>query len=717
MGDSLTPFAPYPDVFPASITRRLRVTHRHRRRVHLEAGYLMTARPAGGRGKNATSALDAVAEALVLVDPQDAFTLEELLTAVRGLAKAAPRGAAGEATRTAMTEAEAAVERMLASEDPDIATELTTVASSFETARTSLTHRPTLERSKAGSGEGASAETTDAAPSDNPLADDPELVGDFVTRAQEHLDSADSLLLTLEQTPDDHGALDAAFRVFHTIKGMAGFLGFTEIERFAHDTESFLDGPRKGKEKFTPEAFDAVFAAVDGMRVLVSARAELLPKTSRQAKAVADAAKKAEAPKPAATAVGAVTTPVSQPITERTEAGRRVSDTIVRVDEERLDLLLDTIGELVIAESMASEAARTDVAAWAALGEKFSRLDKITRELQEMATSLRMVPLKGTFGRMARLVRDLSQKAGKQVEFVVEGEDTELDKAMVDLIYDPLVHLVRNAMDHGLEPGADRPALGKPVKGTLTLRAYHAGGSVCVEVEDDGRGLNKERILAQARKNGIVTADASLTDRETYELVFTPGFTTAKEVTDVSGRGVGMDVVKRAVEGLRGTVDVSTTPGIGTRFTLRLPLTLAIIDGMVLRVGNERYVLPTLVIQRSLRPTPEEITTVLDRGELLATDDGMVPLVRLARLFETPDADVPPHEGIVVLVGDNEARAGLVATELLGQQQTVIKPLGEGVANTPGVSGGAIMPDGNVGLILDVSGLIRLARAEVGERA
>jgi two-component system chemotaxis sensor kinase CheA len=394
---------------------------------------------------------------------------------------------------------------------------------------------------------------------------------------------------------------------------------------------------------------------------------------------------------------------------------RRLSDTVVRVDEERLDLLLDTIGELVIAEAMVSESARTDLDTWLALGEKFSRLDKITRELQEMATSLRMVPLKGTFGRMARLVRDLSQKADKQVDLLLEGEDTELDKAMVDLIYDPLVHLVRNAMDHGLEAAEDRIAADKAPKGRLTLRAYHAGGSVCVEVEDDGRGLNSDVILEKARKQGLIAKDALLSQRDALDLVFLPGLSTASEITDISGRGVGMDVVKRAAEGLRGTVDVSTTPGQGTRFTLRLPLTLAIIDGMVLSVGSERYVLPTLVIQRSLRPAAGDVSTVLGRGEVLATSEGMVPLVRLARLFDVPEADVDPTEGIVVLVGENGARAGLVASEIIGQQQTVIKPLGDGVGNTPGVSGGAIMPDGNVGLILDVSGLVRLAHSEGGE--
>ncbi|MHB9003636.1 MAG: chemotaxis protein CheA [Coriobacteriia bacterium] len=667
----------------------------------------------GNRWKRMSAALEATAEALVLVDPEDRSTLEELLGAIRGLADAATRGPQGDPIRSAMAVAETAMQDTL-SGSIDVHAALQQVAAGFETARSAATHAPVLERSRAGA-ENPVMAAQPASASDNPLADDPELIADFVTRSIEHLDNADSLLLTLEKSPNDTEALDATFRVFHTIKGMAGFLGFVEIERFAHDTESFLDGPRKGQEPFSPEAFDAVFAAVDGMRELIALRPGGATDSPRPLQADAGPTIPGDdahsLPRPRASSSG----DLSSPAPKSAASSRRAADSVVRVDEERLDLLLDTIGELVIAEAMASEAARTNTAAWAILGEKLSRLDKITRELQEMATSLRMVPLKGTFGRMARLVRDLSQKAGKPVEFVSEGDDTELDKAMVDLMYDPLVHLMRNAVDHGLENPDVRLAAGKPGTGRLTLRAFHAGGSVCVEIEDDGAGLNVQAVLSKARAQGLVAPDATLSSREVHDLLFVPGFSTADRVTDVSGRGVGMDVVKRTVEGLRGTIDVTSTPGRGTRFTLRLPLTLAIIDGMALRVGAERYILPTLVIQRSLRPDTHDVSTVLGRGEVLATDEGMVPLVRLARLFDITDDDPDPCDGIVVLVGENGARAGLVASELLGQQQTVIKPLGEGVSNTPGISGGAIMPDGTVGLILDVSGLVRLAHTEGGE--
>lgn len=679
-----------------------------------EMGCEMTGRSTGKRGKgDASAALDAAAEALILVDPADPSTYDELLGALQRLAQAAPRGTSGDAARAAVAEAVDAVGRLTRGEAPDTAPEFDLIASRFETARAALTKAPALERSKTGGdAPAASSSATGAA---NPLAEDAELVADFATRAREHLDSADGLLLTLEKAPDDREALDATFRVFHTIKGMAGFLGFDDIERFAHDTETFLDGPRKGQAVFSPEAFDAVFVAVDAMRRLIDARATGGTVSPRHPQA--DAGPATPGDTQAAAPSGRTPSPgdVGPAAERRAVRERGAGEGIVRVDETRLDLLLDTIGELVIAEATASESVRQDAEVWNAVSDRFARLDKITRELQEMATSLRMVPLKATFGRMARLVRDLGQKAGKKVEFVTSGEDTELDKAMVDLISDPLVHLLRNAVDHGLEDAKSREQSGKPHAGTVTLSAYHAGGTVCIEVSDDGRGLDADAVLAKARDLGLAAADATLSERDVHQMIFAPGFSTAKEVTDVSGRGVGMDVVKRAVEGLRGSVEVVSAPGEGTRFTMRLPLTLAIIDGMALRVGDERYIIPTLAVQRSLRPERAALSTLLGRGEMLATDDGMVPLVRLGRLFEAAGADPDPADGIVILVGENGDRAGFVASELLGQQQIVIKPLGDAFSDTRGVSGGAIMPDGTVGLILDVPGLVKLAQSGGGE--
>jgi len=368
------------------------------------------------------------------------------------------------------------------------------------------------------------------------------------------------------------------------------------------------------------------------------------------------------------------------------------------------------IGELVIAESMVSQSEELRELNSTKLARHLSQLDKITRELQEMATSLRMVPLRSTFQKMARLVRDLAKKSGKPVEFVMTGEDTELDKSVVDKIGDPLVHMVRNAVDHGIEVSPEeRRKRGKPPVGRIELRAFHKGGNIHIEIEDDGRGLDCEAILAKARERGLVREGDSLSEREIFNLIFQPGFSTAKVVTDVSGRGVGMDVVKRNIEALRGQIEIQSEPGKGSVFSIRLPLTLAIIDGMVVRVGAERYIVPTLNIVRSVRPRPQDLSTVLHRGEMLSLQGELIPLFRLAELFEIEGAQQDPTEGLVVVVEDEGRQIGLLTDELVGQQQIVIKTLGEALQGVRGISGGAIMPDGRVGLILDVGGLIRLA--------
>lgn len=330
--------------------------------------------------------------------------------------------------------------------------------------------------------------------------------------------------------------------------------------------------------------------------------------------------------------------------------------------------------------------------------------------------SMRMVPMKGTFNKMARLVRDLSRKVGKNVNFTTEGEDTEIDRNLVDIINDPLVHMVRNAVDHGIETPEERAARGKPQTGEIKLCAYHSAGCVVVEIEDDGKGLDRDRIIAKAREKGLIPDipgfnEQSLSDREVYNMIFEPGFSTAKTVTDVSGRGVGMDVVKKNIESLRGQAEIRSEPGQGSVFKLSLPLTLAIIDGMVIRVGRETYVIPTVSIIRSIRPEAEDISTVLNQGEVLLLQGSLVPLYRLAHLYQLGGSNEDLMDATIVVVEDDERQVGFVVDELVGRQQVVIKSLGETMQAIPGISGGAIMPDGRVGLILDIGGLIKFATA------
>ena len=393
------------------------------------------------------------------------------------------------------------------------------------------------------------------------------------------------------------------------------------------------------------------------------------------------------------------------------DSGGIVVRETVRVDAARLDQLVDMIGELVIAESMVCQSKDLVGNVSAELSRQVSQLDKITRELQEMATGLRMVPVRSTFQKMARLVRDVAKKTGKEVSFTMQGEDTELDKTVVDRISDPLVHMIRNAVDHGLEDsGAERRAAGKPPAGMVTLRAYHSGGNIQIEIADDGRGLDRDAILRKAKERSLIADNGeSLPNKSVWQLIFEPGFSTAKQLTEVSGRGVGMDVVRRNIEELRGEIDIDSERGKGSRFTIRLPLTLAIIDGMVVRVGAERFIIPTLSIVVSVRPRASDLGTVAGVAETMRLHGDIIPLFRLYSLFDIPGAVVQPAEGTVVVLENGGKRVGLLIDQILGQQQIVIKSLGPSLRGAKGIAGGAIMPDGRVGLIVDIGELVKLA--------
>ncbi len=323
--------------------------------------------------------------------------------------------------------------------------------------------------------------------------------------------------------------------------------------------------------------------------------------------------------------------------------------------------------------------------------------------------SMRMIQLKSTFQKMARLVRDVSSKVSKKVRLEISGEDTELDKTVIEEIGDPLVHIIRNSIDHGIEPQEERLAKGKPADGLIRLNAFHRSGNIVIEIEDDGKGLSKERILRKAIERGLVEEGESLSDHQIYNLVFAAGFSTAEKVTDISGRGVGMDVVKKNIERLRGKVELNTEEGKGTKTTIKLPLTLAIIDGMIVQVGEEKYIVPMLSIEESIRPKREDISTVQQRGELINVRGSLLPMVRLHSLYNVKPRKTDPWEALILIVEGEGQRCGILVDDLIGQQQIVIKSLGEQFRNVKGVSGSAILGDGRVGLILDVGGIMSMA--------
>jgi two-component system chemotaxis sensor kinase CheA len=387
-----------------------------------------------------------------------------------------------------------------------------------------------------------------------------------------------------------------------------------------------------------------------------------------------------------------------------------VSESTVRVKVDRLDKLLDTVGELVIAQTMVGQDELIVNGKHHELGKKISHADKIVRELQDLSMILRMVPLKGTFQKMARLARDLSQKNGKIVNFITEGDETEIDRNMVDMVADPLVHLVRNAVDHGIETPEERRRIGKSGEGRIYLTAGHAEGSIILTVWDDGRGLSRQRIVDKAMARGLIDSAERMTDQDVWQMIFHPGFSTAEKVTEVSGRGVGLDVVRRTVEELRGRIEVQSSEGQGCAFIMRMPLTMAIIDGMVVKVGSQRYILPTANIQKAVRPAESDIHTVNQRAEMLNFRDEFLPIFRLHRLFDIPDAQTELTSGLLVVIGEGLQHCAIFVDDLIAQTQVVTKSLGKGINNVAGVAGGAIMGDGTVGLILDVAGIISMAR-------
>ncbi len=382
----------------------------------------------------------------------------------------------------------------------------------------------------------------------------------------------------------------------------------------------------------------------------------------------------------------------------------------IRVAINKVDQLINLVGELVITQAMLAQNSRAlDPAMYQQMLVGLADLDRNTRDLQESVMSIRMIPMSIVFSRFPRMLRDLAGKLGKKVEFVTQGEATELDKGLVEKITDPLTHLVRNSCDHGIELPADRLAAGKSETGTLTLSASHQGGSIVIEVRDDGRGMSREKILRKARERGLDVSD-QMTDAEVWQLIFAPGFSTADVVTDVSGRGVGMDVVKRNITALNGTVEIESAEGYGMKVSVRLPLTLAIMDGMSVGIGSEVYLLPLSSVVESFQVNEASVNTVGQGAQLVKVREEYMPVIEMERLFDVPRANLEKGNGIMVVIESDGSRVALLVDELLGQQQVVVKNLESNYRKVPNVSGATILGDGKVALILDTGALVRRSR-------
>ena len=518
--------------------------------------------------------------------------------------------------------------------------------------------------------------------------------------------------MVLEQNPSDAEAIHAIFRGFHTIKGLAGFLELPRIQEMAHEVETLLDKARNGQMQITPAVIDVVLAGADYLRESIDhveaslhGRQPAAPLAERGVLARIRQLLEAGTEDTAESIEQPVQT---QAVAESPSAAAPLAQAevkVVKVDTGKLDYLADMAGEMVIAQSLVLHDPDLASIKSARLARNLSQLARITSEIQKTSMSMRLVPIAQLFQRMVRLGRDLARKCGKPLQVETAGEETELDRNIVQELADPLMHMVRNAVDHGIEDPKARQVAGKPPVARVGLRAWHQAGYIVIEVSDDGRGLDKDKILAKARSRGM--ASGNLTENEIFHLIFEPGFSTAEQVTDVSGRGVGMDVVRKHIQKLRGRTEIRSVPGDGTTFTLKLPLTLAMIEGLVVVVGRDRYILPMFAVREMFRPVTGAVSTVQSRGEMVLVRGRLLPILRLYRRFGVAPRSEDPCESLLIVAESEGKCFCLMVDELIGKQEVVIKGLGETFRNTPGVAGGAILGDGRVGLILDVDGLYK----------
>lgn len=566
------------------------------------------------------------------------------------------------------------------------------------------------------------------------------LVGEYVTECSDQIQLAEGALLDLEESPGDKELINTIFRSFHTIKGTSAFMGLDPISEFTHFVETFLSMVRDGELDFDRACADISLESIDIINKMLAVvehakPGDPLPKPAgftRMLRVLHSVSEESAKPKEAfakekdniAAEVAAAEASAQNELEGETDdelakekpanngatvngsaekTTKADTESSVRVSVNRLDRLIDMVGELVIAHSVVAQ--DQGIPKDSELQRKVNHATKILRELQDTSLTLRMVPLKATFHKMNRLVRDLSRKAGKQVKLTTVGEDTEIDRNMVDIINEPLIHMLRNALDHGIETKEERQKTDKDDTALIQLSASQEGGKVVIKIEDDGRGINKDIILKKAIEKGLVDSDRKMSDREIYNLIFLPGFSSAEKVTDLSGRGVGMDVVRRSIEQLQGKVDVTSELGAGTTIIIELPFTLAITDGMVVRVGDDRFIIPTINIDMTFRAENNDVFTVLGNSEQVSFRGHSVPVIRLHRLFEINGAVETLVEGTLLVIKSNNKRYALLVDEVIGQQQLVGKSINI-IAKMDHISGGAIMGDGRVGLILDTSSLM-----------
>jgi two-component system chemotaxis sensor kinase CheA len=570
-----------------------------------------------------------------------------------------------------------------------------------------------------------------------PIINDPVLLQEFLIESEELLQGADLDLVKLEATPADQELLNRVFRALHTIKGTAGFLGLDPVVQVGHRAEDVLSNLRRGQLTLTQRIMDALLAARDQVgKMLADIRSGGLKQYSLQAllaeleqvasSAAADGASETgvpesnaaiqqpeDAPQSSATAVPEEETAAVRP-EQKNPVSRELTGQSMRVDVRKLDELVNLIGELVLERNRLLQLAkeigtgRNDVrGADSPLSHSVARLSFITEELQAAGLRTRMVPIEAVFSKFPRLVRDLARSVEKDVELEIHGQETEIDKNMVDLIGDPLVHLVRNSLDHGIEMPDERERMHKPRRGTIRLEAKQEGDHIVISISDDGNGIDADRVLRKAIERGLVSREraANLTRREIFDFIFLPGFSTVEKATNLSGRGVGMDVVRSNLKKLNGSVELESKLGEGTSIQLQLPLTLAILPVLLVTVGEETYALPLRSIIETSRFMPENLHRFEGR-EVFCLRNETLPLVRLQTMFSCRGEEVKSQDKKIVAMTVGDTRIALLVDGLIGQESTVVKPLGYSITKCQGIAGATVGGDGRVRLVLDPAGLL-----------
>jgi len=545
----------------------------------------------------------------------------------------------------------------------------------------------------------------------------------FYDEAREHVETIESLCLGFEIRPPEPEELDAMFRAAHSIKGGAATFGFPLLASTTHALESVLDDLRAGALAVSGQLIGALLHACDVLGVQIAGiHHGTDPDPGRAAELVRLLQSFSEASRPASSSESCglfEEEPAPAPRLDHREttatADARADGGSIRVELAKLDALINLVGEMVIAQSMLSEIAVGEINARdVRFRTAIKSIERHTRDLRERVMSVRMVPIGSVFARFQRVVHDVAAALGKSAQLRIEGGESEIDKVLTERLVDPLTHLVRNSLDHGIEDPAVRRAAGKPEVGTILLRASHHSGQIVIEIADDGAGLDRERILEKAAERGI-TIDEPASDEQVWDLIFAPGFSTAEAVSDVSGRGVGMDVVRRNVSALRGSVEVQSTTGAGTRTIIRMPLTLAILDGLSVSVGDETFIVPLTAIVESVPLSRAKIANVHGRGRVMEFRDDWIPIVPLCDLFGILSPEVP--NPIAMVFEADGVRAALLVDALHNEQQVVIKSVEAHFRAVPGVAGATVLGTGRVALILDLAGLLRMAGFDAGRRS